>query len=196
MAAFVSGLVAVAAMLLIALMWNGQNRDLVLIGLVTGTAFAVQAVVKKLGRRMRMPAQIIGALGLTSCAPAAYYVVSGQLDFRAAGLWVASWLFAADQIHFVQMRIHGAKIVEIGNRLRHGRFFLAMQVVMVAAVLLSIRLELFPKVAAVAFLPVLVRGLLWFVETPKPLSVRRLGWTELMHGAIFGVLLTVTFRLG
>src|ERR1019366_7623189 len=52
----------------------------------------------KIGRAARMAAQMVGALGLTSTAPAAYYVVTGRLDAAAWALWLANWLFAGDQI--------------------------------------------------------------------------------------------------
>ena len=39
------------------------------------------------------------SIGLTSTAPGAYYVATGQLDGRAWALWLANWLFAGDQIH-------------------------------------------------------------------------------------------------
>src|SRR5208283_4574881 len=78
----------------------GQERALVL---------RAQALVKKLGREGRMPAQMIGALGLTSTAAGAYYVATGQLDHTAVALWIANWLFAGDQIHFVQVRIRSSR---------------------------------------------------------------------------------------
>jgi hypothetical protein len=66
---------------------------------------------------------------------------------------------------------------------------------MLGVVLLLGRYGIFPRLAVVAFLPVLIRGLAWFAEKPSPLSVKRLGWTELAHAIIFGILLTTTFRL-
>ena len=59
---------AVAAGNVAALLWNGHNRGLLIIGAIAALAFAAQAGVKKLGRKGRMPAQIIGAIGLTSTA--------------------------------------------------------------------------------------------------------------------------------
>ena len=63
-----------------ALLWNGRNRGLLVIGGIAGLAFVVQAGVKKLGRKGRMPAQVIGAIGLTSTSAGAYYVATGKLD--------------------------------------------------------------------------------------------------------------------
>ncbi len=194
-ALFAIGLSIVAATLLSLLLVHEENRGLVLIGSVAGFAFAVQAVVKRMHRRMRMPAQIIGALGLSSCAPAAYYVLTGDLNTQAIALWLTSWLFAADQIHFVQLNIHGAKTAGARNRIHQGFFFLCGQALMVAGILIASHVGFFPSLTIAAFAPVLGRGLLWFFENSKPLSVRRLGWTELVHGLVFGLLLTLVFRL-
>ena len=89
---------------------TGYARGLVRIGIVAALAFGVQEFVKKLGRSGRMPAQIIGAIGLTSTAAGAYYVASGRLDTGAVALWIANWLFAAGQIHFVQTRISSSSM--------------------------------------------------------------------------------------
>jgi 4-hydroxybenzoate polyprenyltransferase len=50
-------------------------------------------------------AQMIGAAGLTSTAPAAYYAVTGHLSGTAWSLWACNFLFAINQIQFVQLRI-------------------------------------------------------------------------------------------
>ena len=53
---------------------------------------------------------MVGAAGLTSTAPAAYYVVTGYLDITAWALWAANLLFAINQIQFVQIRIHASML--------------------------------------------------------------------------------------
>ncbi len=100
-----AAIAAVAVAAVTALFLAGYWRGLMIIGLVAAVAFGVQALVKKLGRRGRMPAQVIGAIGLTSTAAGAYYVATGRLDHFAVALWLANWLFAGDQVHFVQVRI-------------------------------------------------------------------------------------------
>ena len=80
---------ALALLSVAALLWSG-NRGLIVIGAIAVLAFAAQAGVKKLGRKGRMPAQIIGAIGLTSTAAGAYYVATGRLDRIAVALWVAT----------------------------------------------------------------------------------------------------------
>ncbi len=66
-------LAALAIACLTALMWKGQNLQLLLLGGVTAFAFLVQSVLRSLGRKTRMAAQLVGAIGLVCTAPAAYY---------------------------------------------------------------------------------------------------------------------------
>lgn len=184
-----------AAICLAALLWDGRNRGLWLIGALAALALAVQAGVKKLGRKSRMPAQMIGAIGLTSTAAGAYYVATGRLDRTALALWLANWLFAADQIHFVQVRIRSARAVSLEEKLKHGLPFLFLQIPLIGAVVAGWRCELFPAVAALAFVPVLLRGTLWFGRGNQPLDVHKLGFSELRQTLVFGALLCAAFLL-
>lgn len=188
-------LAAVAATALASLFWEGRNRGLLLLGLIAISAFIAQALLRKLGRKTRMLSQIVGTLGLTVTSPAAYYVVTGQLDRNAWALWMANFLFAGNQIHFVQLRIHSARVSGWSQKFACGRNFLAGQMIMAIILVLACHFALLPKLAALAFLPLLVRGFSWFFEGQKPLAVRRLGWTELTHAVIFAVLLVAGFHL-
>jgi hypothetical protein len=185
---------AIAAMTFAALFWGRRNRFLLPLGAAAALAFFVQAGLKKLSRKLRMPAQVAGAIGLTATAPAAYMVVSGRFDSLAAALWLANWLFAGDQIHFVQLRIHAARAKAAGEKLRRGRAFLAGQVGLAAALVLLAKFELLPWLALLAFVPVLFRGVAWFVRGSQPLAVRRLGWSEVAQSLAFGALLIAAFR--
>ncbi|HLI63806.1 MAG TPA: YwiC-like family protein [Terriglobales bacterium] len=184
-----------AAICLAALLWDGRNRGLWLIGAIAALAFGVQAGVKKLGRKGRMPAQMIGAIGLTSTAAGAYYVATGRLDRTALALWLANWLFAADQIHFVQVRIRAARAASLEEKLQHGLPFLFLQLPLLGALVAGWRCDLFPAATAVAFLPVLLRGTLWFVRGNQPLEVHKLGFSELRQALVFGALLCAAFVL-
>jgi hypothetical protein len=187
------GIAGLAVVCVALLLWNGRNRDLRLIGAVAGLAFAAQAGVKKLGRKGRMPAQVIGALGLTSTAAGAYYVATGNFDITALALWLTNWLFAGNQIHYVQMRIRSSRAVTMDEKLRQGFTFLAGQMVIVGAILAACRLRVFPVPVALAFVPALFRGMLWFVRGHQPLEVHKLGYSELRQALMFGALLCAAF---
>ena len=186
---------AVAAVAVTALFVTGYARGLLIIGVVAALALAAQAAIKKLGRRVRMPAQVIGALGLTSTAAGAYYVATGKLDRIALALWLANWLFAGDQVHFVQVRIHSSRAASLNEKLRQGYAFLGGQIVLLAVVIVLCLLDVFPKLIVIAFVPVLLRGTFWFLSGRQPLDVHQLGFSELAQALIFGALLCAAFLL-
>jgi YwiC-like protein len=189
----VLGIAGLAAACIAALLWNAHNRGLLLIGSIAALAFAMQAGVKKLGRKGRMPAQMIGALGLTSTAAGAYYVATGKLDVTAIALWLANWLFAGNQIHYVQLRIRSSHAATMDEKLQQGMAFFAGQILVIGVILAACRLNFFPTPVALAFVPVLFRGSLWFVRGRKPLDVHKLGYSELRQALIFGALLCAAF---
>jgi hypothetical protein len=184
---------SVAVFSITALLWNGQRSGLLTIGAIAASALMMQAGIKRLGRKGRMPAQIIGAIGLTSTAAGAYYVAAGELDRMAVALWLANWLFAADQIHFVQVRIRSSRAANLDEKIKQGLPFLLGQVGLIGVILAACRFGFLPAAMAVAFVPVLLRGTLWFVRRHRPLDVHKLGYSELAQAVIFGALLCVSF---
>ncbi len=184
----VAGYATVAAAALVALLWGGRNPKLLLLGATAGVAFGAQALLRKLGRDTRTASQIIGSIGLTSTAAGAYYVCTGRLDLTAYMIWAANWLFAANQIHMVQLRIHAAKVVGLVPRLARGWKFLVGEILTVALLLVMFHYHLLPKMSVVAFHPMLLRGAAWFFKKPRPLRVHRLGLMELGFAIIFGTM--------
>jgi hypothetical protein len=182
-------------MAVIALFFAGYARGLLVIGVVAVAVFVTQAAVKKLGRRGRMPAQAIGAIGLTSTAAGAYYVATGKLDQIAVALWLANWLFAGDQVHFVQVRIHSSRAATVEEKLRQGYAFFAGQIVLLGVVIALCWVNVFPKLVVLAFVPVLLRGTLWFLRGSQPLDVHKFGFAELTQALVFGALLGTAFLL-
>ncbi len=188
-------LAAIVAASLSALFWQGKNRELIWLGVIAGVAFGAQILLKKMGRTTRMAAEVVGALTLTATAPAAYCVATGLLDSRAWVLWLVNWLFAADQIHFVWLRIRGARAAGWSQKFTVGWSFLAGQILLGGLLALAYHFRWLPELAFLAFAPILFRGFAWFAKKPQPIVVRRLGWTELAHALVFGALLTAGFTL-
>lgn len=190
-----AGLVAVSAGCLTGLLWNGRNRGLLLLGGIGVLAFVAQTLLMKLGHKLRMMAQMLGAIGLACTAPAAYYVATGQLDARAWVLWAANWAFAGNQIHFVQLRIHAAHAATFGEKLGRGRVFLLGQILLLPTLAAAAYWRLMPALVMLAFIPGLFRGFYWFFGGHRPLQVKRLGWSEMRQGALFGILLAAAIIL-
>jgi hypothetical protein len=191
----IAGLAAIAGLALGALLWAGRNPDLWLIGAAAGAAFIAQAALKKLGRRTRMLSEIVGTIGLTASAPAAYYVITGKFGTTAWMLWLVNLIFAGNQIHYVQVRIHTARAEGVRAKLARGWTFAAGQVVMVGVLCVACLRGLMPWLALIAFVPILFRGWFYFLQGPAPLVVRRLGWSELGQAVGFCVLLIAGFAL-
>jgi YwiC-like protein len=188
-------LATVAAVALVALFWAGKNQELIWLGIIAGVAFGAQFFLKRLGRTARMAAEVVGALALTSTAPAAYSVATGRLDARAWMLWLLNWLFAADQVHFVWLRLRGLRAVGLREKLTAGWTFLAGNLLFIGILAVAYHLRGLPELVWIAFVPILVRGFAWFLKKPQPIVIRRLGWTELAHAFLFGALLTAGLSL-
>jgi YwiC-like protein len=186
-------LAAVATVCLTGLMWGGRDLRLLFLGAAAAFAVVVQTALQRLGRRARMTAQLVGAIGLTCTAPAAYYIGTGRLDERAFILWAANWIFAGNQIHFVQLRIHSVRAATFSQKFALGSAFCLAQPVFLASLVIASFWRVLPPLVIVAFVPAFVRGTLWFFQKPESLDVRSLGWSEMKHGVVFGVLLAVAF---
>jgi hypothetical protein len=104
-------------------------------------------------------------------------------------------IFAGNQIHYVQIRIHSAKLVGVRAKLARAWAFAAGQFVMAAVLAAACLLGWMPWVALIAFGPLLFRGVYYFVQKPAPLQVRRLGWNELAQAIIFCLIFITTFNL-
>ncbi|MGD0632593.1 MAG: YwiC-like family protein [Terracidiphilus sp.] len=182
-------LVLAAAAALLWLCASGWSRELVWLGMIAAAAFAGQAAIRLVNKKARTAAQMVGAAGLTAVAPAAFCVVTGRLNSEAWLLWALNFLFAANQIQFVRLRIHGAQVTGRRPKLKLGRPFLAAQFVLILLLVTGGVTHRLGWLAALAFLPALWRGFAWFVLPFEPLVVRSLGKRELAHGIAFGVLL-------
>ena len=145
-----------------------------------------------------MAAQMVGAIGLTCTAPAAYYIGTGRLSERAFILWAANWIFAGNQIHFVQLRIHSARASTFGEKFARGKLFLLAQPVFFAALVIASFWRVLPPLVIVAFVPALVRGTLWFCRKPESLkmSSTTTGRLEMAEAQAFPLLGLVNYQEG
>jgi len=186
----------IASLALIALFWNFQHLALALIGAIAGLAFLAQAILKKRARKYRAIAQIVGSVGLASTAASAYYLRSGSLSLTALLLWIVNWLFAAEQIEFVQLRIQGAKLETPTERVVRGKAYITTLSFVLIIIVSGSVVHLLPALTFVAFIPSLLRSSIWLTSSRKPLDVHKLGWLELTNAVLFAVLLITAFRVG
>jgi len=179
--------------LLLLLLWV-RAYGLLLLGAAAAIALLLQTLLKRLGRESRMNAQLTGAIALSSTSAGAYYLARGHFDGNAAIIWLANWLFAANQIHYVQLRIHTARAMTLRERFTKGRSFLLHQALSLLALGLIWRAGWIPGLILLAFGPIILRGSLWFFESSQPLRVHRLGVSELLYAIVFGISFIASFH--
>jgi heme exporter protein D len=206
---------SVAVSSLAVLMLWARAYGLLLLGAAAAITFLLQAVLKQLGREprlraeapassdspqplrraeARMTAHLTGAIALSSTAAGAYYLATGHFGPTAAIIWLANWLFAANQIHFVQLRIHSARAMTRGEKLHQGWGFLLHQAACLLLLGLIWRAGWLPGLILMAFAPLFVRGFEWFLESPRPLQVHRLGVNEMLYAIVFAMFFIAGFH--
>ncbi len=186
------GVAGAALIYLIA--WQ-RAHGLLLLGAAAATAFLAQAALKSLGRETRMNAQLTGALALTSSAAGAYYLATGTLGRMALVAWAVNWLFAANQIHYVQLRIHTARLTLPAERFTGAQGFLLGEALTGLVLGSAWRAGWLPGLALLAFIPALVRGVVWIFRPPQRLQIHRLGISELTQAVLFGLVLITAFQV-
>src|SRR5215813_1826417 len=184
-------LFALSVLSLIVMTIEGRSLILLVVVVAAGCFCANVLMAGTRLRSLRPIAQIVGALGLTSTAVGAYYAVAGTLDVRAAVLWLASWLFAAAQIAYVQLRLRTVSARSPAERLRAGWKAYVLHLALPMAAAIAAILGQAHWLLALSFVPAAARLALWAVSPPARLHVHRLGFTELIHSLLFAALLVV-----
>lgn len=169
----------------------GRGRVLWFAGLGL-MCFGVRWVFGKT-RVFRASKQIIGALGLTSAAAGAYYVTTGRVDATALLLWATSWLFAAGQIEFVQLCIRTATAASRAQKMRAGLMVFLFHLILVGIAVIAAQTKFAPTLLGLAFVPALVRMILWGATRPQKINFQALGFAELFQNVLFASLLATAF---
>ena len=177
-----------------ALIRLGRGRVLWFAGLALA-CFAVRFLFGR-ARGLRVPKQILGALGLSSAAAGAYYVVTEKIDATALLLWGASWLFAVGQIEYVQLRIRTATALSSAEKALAGWGVYVFHLAVLGVAIASAEAGLVPALLALAFLPTTVRLVIWIFSRPAKINFRALGFSELFHSLAFSALLVTALLLG
>ena len=173
-------------------LFNLQRKLVLGFGLVALGCFGVRILLGS-SRSMRVPRQLVGALGLSSAAAGAYYAATGRIDRTGVLLWLASWLFAVGQIEYVHLRLATA---QVRSRLQKARTSLAvcfLHLLMIGVSIIAALAGFAPFLLALAFVPSVIRVGVWLVRTWRPLGVHILGVSELLQGLLFNMLLIGAF---
>lgn len=194
--------VLVGWVLLVSMVGGMAVFDLILLGRGRVLWFAVLGIVCfglriLLGkaRHFRVTRQILGALGLSSTAAAAYYVTAGFLDQRALLLWTANWLFAAGQIEYVQLRVRTTAAQSRQEKFSAGIKLFAYHLVLLLFALAATAEHLVSPLFAIAFVPAFLRIVAWVMGRPAKINFHALGFSELFQSLAFSGLILWAFLL-
>ena len=169
------------------------HRGLVLVfGMAALACFCVRLLLGN-SRPMRVPRQLIGALGLSSTAAGAYYAATGRIDRTSILLWLASWLFAVAQIEYVHLRISTAQLRSRRQKLRSSLSVCCLHILMIATFITAAFAGLAPPLLALAFVPPIIRLSIWLARPWRPLGIHIIGLSELLQGLLFNILLVGAF---
>lgn len=176
------------------ILWDGRNRELLWLGLIAIFTLVAQRLSRQVPAGVHLGSGR-GSLGLTVTAPAAYSLATQELNrVSFAYGWRPSCLPVIRIISCSCTSTQRGSTV--GPTSSSGRSFLVGELLLAIVLLLAWRFQILPGLAALSFLPLLVRGTAWLFECQKPLVVRKLGWTELARAVIFGGLFTAGFHFG
>ena len=142
---------------------------------------------------MRVPRQLVGALGLSAAAAGAYYTTTGQIGWTGILLWLASWLFAVGQIEYVHLRISTAQVKLRRQKLQNSITVCWLHLLMIATCVTAACIGFAPPLLAIAFVPSIIRLSVWLARPWRPLGVHILGASELLQGLLFNILLVGAF---
>jgi hypothetical protein len=169
------------------------QRSLVLsFGLAALGCFGVRMLLGG-SRPMRVPRQLIGALGLSSTAAGAYYAATGRIDRIGLLLWLASWLFAVGQIEYVHLRLRTAQVRSRRQKVRSSLAVCFVHLLMLGAATTAAFAGLVPLLLVLAFVPSVIRLAVWVASPWRPLGIHILGVSELLQGLLFNLLLVGAF---
>ncbi len=136
--------------------------------------------------------ELLGVFGLTATAPVTYYVFQQRLDWLALGFWVLNLLYFASGIFFVKMTVsrHVGK-TEAARRVRDCLGYHLLLLPLAAAVGLTMGK---PVTAAAAMTPIVARALIGIWRPPARLSLKRVGYREVIFTILFVGVLGLGFR--
>jgi hypothetical protein len=175
----------------LALVRLGRSRVLWFAALGAG-CFMVRMLLSRV-RRFRVARQILGALSLSSTSAAAYYVTTGALGSVPMLLWAAYWLFATGQIEYVQLRVRTAAVQTRVEKIYASLGISLYHLVLLYFATIGATTRMVHPLFAIAFLPAVVRILVWAARKPARVNFHVLGFSELFQSLLFSSFLLAAF---
>jgi hypothetical protein len=195
--AVVSG--ATAGMLL----FSYQRYELLAMGAVATALFLLHTWLlrrhEETGEEKRsLAAELVGVLLLTLGAPVVWIGARGRLDAAGARVWLLNGLFFLGGVLYVKYRVRGVlahrEFSGIGARLAFAWPVFVYHVLLVLFLVSWTLRDAISAAVLLAFAPGVLRTAGLAAHLGRRFPIRRLGWTEIAHAAVFAALLVLALR--
>jgi hypothetical protein len=130
-------------------------------------------------------------------APSAHYVAVGQIKVMGFVLWALTVLYFSSSIFYVKARVE--QFLKSRSKPVAGKTSMKLACSfyhwgLLAAVTVSVALNLVPPIVLLAFLPVVLRGLRGFQGPQGGLNLKRIGLLEVAYSIFFALVIIWAMR--
>ncbi len=170
---------------------------LIPLALAAGACFLANFL---LVRRFRkgVSSDLVAVAGLTATAPAVVYVATSRLGPTAISLWILNFLFFGSSVFYVHMKLLASGMKKdafsFAEKITIGRLNVLYHVVVVAIVLILTLVHLTPRLAVLAFIPMIVHALVGTFRLSSRVRFRYVGFALLTESIAFSFLLLLVAR--
>lgn len=178
---------ALAIITTVPLLVNYERWYLVPFGIVLIALLSAHIALAAKREERTVGGEFLGVISLTFTAPGAYYVVTGKLDGFCLLLWALNIVYFTSSIFYVKMRVSRfAKKKEAAMLTRQCVIY---HVLLVGALGLLLWQGWISLVAALAFVPLVLRTAAGLKEERGKLNLKRIGIAETVYTLFFVVFL-------
>lgn len=198
------GLAVVAGFSGGALIFFYDRRELLGLGAGGAALFGLQEWLiarhqENRSEKRSLAAELAGVVLLSFAAPAAWIAGRGSLERAGLEIWLSSVLFFLGGVLCVKYRVRALLAHHPFPRLRERLAFawpvFVYHFLLIAFLACWMLLESHSAALGIAFAPGILRAYSLLFQLGKRFPIHRLGWTELIHSAVFATLLILAFRL-
>jgi len=147
-------------------------------------------------KELTVSSEILGIFGLSLLLPAFYYISKGYMDRDGLFLFIFAFLFFTGSVFHVRYLVRNKNILseKLSLRLKAGRYSLLYHTFFFLFALYLSSKNYLPRYSFIAVLPALLKSYYFVLRKfDKPLSLRKIGFTELFASIVFMIIVIIIF---
>ncbi len=147
-------------------------------------------------KQRTVTAELIGIAGLCLSAPIAYYVATGEIEKTALLMWIISFAYFARGVLYVKLRLSvvaaRAQFADLYERMKYSKGYIFFHLALITSTFFL--LIMFQKpFLIISYLPIAIQSFLGISRMNTKLNVPRIGYIEVSHSILFGILVVLLF---